>query len=504
MTSYLKTMSVRPLIEAIDTHLEPVDIFKLFRDTPYSCYLDSASHICKLGWMSDNSKYYSVIGIKPFLVFKSKNRKTNIIKGNKTSRLTGNPFTVLKDLFKEYHITGNDFPPPFYCGAVGYFGYDLRHFIERLSSNVEDDLFLPDCILCFYDPLIVYDHLRNKTFICSTGINPGAKKIIKEIKSKLRISGNEILRPSITLRTQDDILKSVTAQDDILKNVASQDDILKSVRFSSNFIKRDYFKAVTKAKEYIAAGDIFQVNLSQRFQTKYSNDTYSLYGNLRNVSPAPFMSYLNFKDLTVISSSPERFLKVSGRIVETRPMKGTRPRGRNKTEDLRLKNELLNSKKDKAELVMIVDLLRNDLGKVCLYDSVKVKNLRTIEGHPTVFQTTSTVGGKLVNSKSCIDLLKACFPGGSITGCPKVRSMEIIDELEPTARGVYTGALGFLTFNGNMDLSIVIRTIVITGKNNTFFQVGGGIVADSEPELEYEETLNKARAMMISLGTTYS
>lgn len=452
-------MPVKPVIEPVYVRRELTDIFGLFGNKAYSCFLDSASHICNLGWLSRGREYYSIIGIEPFLVFKSSGKNAD------------NPFKALKELFREYHIQGNDLPAPFYCGAVGYFGYDLCHFIEKLPSNVLDDLSLPDCILCFYDPMIIYDHRKNKLFICSVGINPESKNITKEIKAKLKEVPERNIPPEPRSEGS----------------------------FSSNFTKQKYLKAVAKAKEYIAAGDIFQVNLSQRFETGYSGDTYALYRKLRGLSPAPFMSYLNFGDLTAISSSPERFLKLSGGIVETRPMKGTRPRGKTKEEDLKLKKELLESRKDKAELVMIVDLLRNDLGKVCKYNSVKVKTLRTIEEHPTVFQTTSTVTGKLVNTRDYIDLLKACFPGGSITGCPKVRSMQIIDELEPTKRGIYTGALGFLSFNGDMDLSIVIRTIVSAGRNNALFQVGGGIVADSIPEAEYEETLNKARAMMLAL-----
>ncbi|MCD5401764.1 aminodeoxychorismate synthase component I, partial [candidate division NPL-UPA2 bacterium] len=264
---------------------------------------------------------------------------------------------------------------------------------------------------------------------------------------------------------------------------------------SSNFVKEDYLKAVRKAKEYIGAGDIYQVNLSQRLSADLSILPFELYKRLRQINPAPFASFLNFDGIAIVSASPERFLCLRGRQVETRPMKGTRPRGQDRREDERQKAELLNSEKDKAELVMIVDLERNDLGRVCEYGSVRLREPRTLEPYATVFQTTATVEGMLRKGKDRVDLLKATFPGGSITGAPKVRAMEIIDELEPTKRNLYTGSLGYLSFSGEMDLNIVIRTFLLK-EGKAYFQVGGGIVADSDPEAEYEETLDKAKALI--------
>jgi len=271
-----------------------------------------------------------------------------------------------------------------------------------------------------------------------------------------------------------------------------------SLKVNSNFTKEKYISTVKKAKEYIASGDIYQVNLSQRFSADLSITPFQLYKRLRRITPAPFGSFLNLEPAAIVSASPERFLKVSDRKVWTRPMKGTRPRGKNKAQDRRLKAALLNSPKDRAELVMIIDLERNDLGRVCEYGTVEVKKFVNLEAHPTVFQTTSTVEGVLRKGKDRIDLLKAAFPGGSITGAPKVRAMEIIKELEPTKRGLYTGSIGYLSFSGEMDLNIVIRTILTKGKR-TYFQVGGGIVADSDPEAEYKETLDKAKALIAAL-----
>ena len=268
---------------------------------------------------------------------------------------------------------------------------------------------------------------------------------------------------------------------------------------SPNFTHQEYLEAVEAAREHIAAGDIFQVNLSQRFEGELAIPSYELYRRLRQINPAPFAAYLNFDEVTILSASPERFLKVDGDRVETCPMKGTRPRGASLAEDEALARELEYSTKDRAENVMIVDLERNDLGRVCCFGTVKVRELCTLERYATVFQLTSTVEGKLQQGKNRIDLLEACFPGGSITGAPKVRAMEIIDELEPTRRSLYTGSVGYLSFSGEMDLNIVIRTILVKD-SRAYFQVGGGIIYDSDPEAEYRETMDKAKALLQALS----
>jgi para-aminobenzoate synthetase component 1 len=271
-------------------------------------------------------------------------------------------------------------------------------------------------------------------------------------------------------------------------------------QLKSNFNKKDYLRAVIKAKRYIKEGDIYQVNLSQRFETQTLSSCAEIYKRLRKLSPSCFSSFLDAGDFQILSSSPERFLKLQGNTVITSPMKGTRSRGKTKKEDMLLKKELINSKKDKAELTMIVDLERNDLGRVCQYGTIKVNALRQLEEYNTVFQTTATVSGRLHKDKDRIDLLRACFPGGSITGCPKIRAMEIIEELEPNRRNVYTGCLGYLSFSGGMDFNILIRTI-LKKQDKVYFGVGGGIIADSEPESEYQETLVKAKAMIEAIGS---
>jgi len=368
---------------------------------------------------------------------------------------------------------------PFLGGAAGYFSYDLGFRFENIKEGgAVDDLHLPDCLVYFYNCLLIFDHIKKCITVFSCGF---PEKSLTLQKSK----AEEDLRRLCRLLNADS------------RRPVSDDSFESSLE--SNLTREEYFKCVNAAKHYISKGDIYQVNLSQRFKTRSNVPGEEIYHKLRQKNPANFSVYLDCGYFQIISSSPERFLKVRGRKVYTQPMKGTRPRGRNKKEDESFKKELLNSSKDKAELLMIVDLERNDLGRVCEYNSIKVNNLRRLEKYKTVFQTTAVISGILKKDVDRIDLLKATFPGGSITGCPKIRSMEIIDMLEPTRRSIYTGSLGYLSFSGDMDLNILIRTILKKG-DNLYFQTGGGIVADSDPLKEYEETLVKAKGMMETIG----
>jgi para-aminobenzoate synthetase component 1 len=413
---------------------------------------------------------------------KSKGKSIWIKTGEETETKRGNPFNLLRKILNTFDIGPTPLSfPPFLGGGVGYLGYDLCHFMEKVPSTAKDDLNIPDLFLAFYDRVLIIDHLLNKIFLAAL-LLPGEKN---PLKRKI----NE-LKKRFFPNPHSQIIKA--------KAKIPEKIVPESFPIRSNFTKSRYLKAVEKAKEYIAAGDIYQVNLSQRFQTRLAIPPFKLYQRLQRINPAPFGAYLNFGEIVVASSSPERFLKVTGKKVETRPIKGTRPRGKDKEEDERLARKLLESEKDRAELIMIVDLERNDLGKVCRYGSVRVRELVELEAYPTVFHTVSTVEGELYPGKDRVDLLKATFPGGSITGAPKIRAMEIIDELEPTKRGIYTGALGYFGFNQTMDLNIVIRTFLIK-EDQVFFQVGGGIVADSDPQREYQETLDKAKALIQSL-----
>jgi len=452
--------------------------FGLFEDRPSSFFLDSGMDPGKL-------RRYSFMGSDPFLVLRSRGEEISLSHSNgERKNIKGNPFDVVNKLLELYSLDAHPAGIPFVGGAVGYFSYDLCHFIERLPSTTVDDLNLPECYLAFYDTVIAFDHLAEKIYLVTTGFPE-----LEEAKRKQRAEEKleELKSTLLNNPLPSNVEESPVA-------VARQDIALKS-----NFTREEYLKAVETSREYIRAGDIFQVNLSQRFEVDLPVSPYELYRQLRRINPAPFANYFNFEGVSVVGASPERFLRVSQDWVQTRPIKGTRPRGKSAAEDEALAQELLSSIKDRAENIMIVDLERNDLGRICRYGTVKVTELAILETYPTVFHLTSTVEGRLRQGKNRVDLLKATFPGGSITGAPKVRAMEIINELEPTRRSVYTGSLGYLSFSQEMDIDIVIRTFIIKG-GRAYFQVGGGIVYDSEPEAEYEETLDKAKALIQALN----
>ncbi len=464
------------LIEEIHTPLTAPEIFELFHRHLNSFFLDSGMCPQRLG-------RYSFIGTDPFLVMRSRGNQVTLISQDKEESREGNPFDVLGKLLETYRLDSPTSPIPFWGGAVGYLSYDLCHFIERLPTTAIDDLQLPESYFGFYDTVVVLDNLENKTYIASTGFPELAgSKRLKRARLRLEEMKNRLSSP---------------LPNDPEANSANASKTTEAI-LKSNFTPEGYMEAVNRVREYIAAGDVFQVNISQRFETELTVTPYELYRRLRQLNPAPFASYLNFDGITIVSASPERFLRVDGDWVETRPIKGTMPRGKDAIEDAVLAQELLDSIKDRAENVMIVDLERNDLGRVCQYGTVKVTELAILETFTTVFHLTSTVIGKLRPDKNRIDLLKASFPGGSITGAPKVRAMEIIDELEPTRRSVYTGAIGYLGFGRNLDFNIVIRTFIIKG-NRAYFQVGGGIIYDSDAGAEYQETLDKAKALIQAL-----
>ncbi|HEX3030722.1 MAG TPA: aminodeoxychorismate synthase component I, partial [Bacillota bacterium] len=353
-------------------------------------------------------------------------------------------------------------------------------------SMAVDDLAVPDCIQGFYDLILAYDHQEENWLVCSSGF-PLLDAEARAARAARRLAqGVSLLEGEAVNRGLELSLPAVMG------------DMAEPENLHTHFTRKEYCAAVQKAKDYIAAGDIFQMNMTQRFDAPLPCPPFELYKVLRTINPAPFASYFNYRDLIIASASPERFLLVSGNRVETRPIKGTRPRGASPDEDLANREELLASAKDRAELVMIIDLERNDLGRVCETGSVRVPDLIRLEEYPTVFHLVSTVEGLIPQGKDTLDILSASFPGGSITGAPKIRAMEIIEELEPVKRGIYTGSLGYISFNGSSDLNILIRTFVIRN-NQVHFQVGGGIVADSDPEMEYEETLHKGRALRAAL-----
>ena len=467
---------MKPIIEEYRIDLTPFQIYRHFSELPHTFLLDSGMDPDKLG-------RFSFLGIEPFLIFISKGNRVDVnLQGWKKS-FTGNPFYVLRELLKKYSSDFRTEEIPFWGGAVGYFSYDLKDFIEKLPDIAVDDLNVPDCQIGFYDCVLICDHLKNKTYLSSSGFPESGEKRVLRARARLDSFKNEL----------EHINKQNGTQPGDAVMISSDVDL------KSNFTKEEYLKRILKAKEYISKGDIYQVNLSQRFSADCEIPPFNIYSILRSINPAPFGAYLNFGDVQIASASPERFIKVENGNIQTRPIKGTRPRGRNGYMDRVLRQELSASVKDRAENLMIVDLERNDLGRICDYGSVRVSEFMICEEFPTVFHLTSTIEGKLKAGVDAVDVLLNCFPGGSITGAPKIRSMEIIEELENVKRSIYTGAVGYIGFNGDMDTSIVIRTF-ISKKNKLYFNVGGGIVYDSVPENEYDETLHKARALMDAIG----
>lgn len=447
------------MIKEINTGLNSFEIFTIFKDEKDSFILDSAMDPNKLG-------RYSFISSNPFKVLKYKNNKEN-------------PLNNLQDELKKYKAINNTHLP-FVGGAVGYLSYDLGNYLEKLPRTAKDDTNVYDLYFGFYNYVIVIDHLEGKTYIATPDLDIEKEKIILSlVEEKIK---NAELRG--------------------IDNICYEEKDIEPIKLKSNFTKEEFKNAVKKVQNYIKQGDIYQANLTQRFSGKTSLSSYELYRDLRRISPAPFGAYLNFKGYNILSNSPERFIKCINNKIETRPIKGTRPRGRNKEEDLKLQEELRNSEKDRAELLMIVDLERNDIGRISKIGSVDVPELFVIEPYANVNHLVATVVGEIEDNKDCIDVIKATFPGGSITGAPKIRAMEIIDELEPTQRNVYTGSIGYIGFNGDMDLNIAIRTIV-KEDDNVYFQVGGGMTWDSNPDDEYQETLDKAKSIMKALRGYY-
>ncbi len=436
-------MSHQPVVRK-QPWTEPCDRFAEFAAKPHAVWLDTAT----------GTTGYSILAAGPTKIIRSKGSHTDIITPTGSTAAKGNPFDILSEhLALHQHDASADFP---LGAAIGYFGYDLKNFVEKLPAKAVDDIGLPDCWFGFYDSLLVFDHNARQVF--------------------------EVGRAGPARRAVDDRRRS--------PDRAERDAVL-----HSTFTRDSYRAAILRAKQYIAAGDIYQVNLSQRFQCEVDASAPELYRALRESNPAPYCAYLDIGEAQILSSSPECFLNIHDRHVVTRPIKGTRPRGATSEEDTRIAAELLASPKDNAELVMITDLERNDLGRVCEFGSVRVSELVRVETYATVHHLVSTVEGRLRGDVSPVDCVRACFPGGSITGAPKIRAMEIIDELEPHARGVYTGAIGFLGYNGLTHLNVAIRTVVQQGRELTF-HAGGGIVADSEPDAEYDETLVKAQGIL--------
>jgi len=390
----------------------------------------------------------------------------------------GDPFSALRDLLAQYPPGSADANrPPFTAGLVGYFGYETAHAIEHLPDTGSDDLNLPDLAFMIVDEVLVQDHESGTVALYVTGCGPDAAA-----QARARTAAWQTELATLARR----------------RPPASRARATSSVR--AHFDRDRYKAAVQQCREHILAGDVFEVCLTHRLEMNLPGTAYELYGALRDINPAPFASYLQLPGFQVVSASPERFLQLDrDGLAESRPIKGTRPRGETPAADARIKAELGTAAKDLAENIMIVDLVRNDLGKVCEIGSVSVPELQVVETYATVHQLVSTVRGQLKPQYDALDLVRACFPGGSMTGAPKIEAMKIIDTIEPVTRGVYSGALGFIDGGGAMDLAMVIRTIVCQDGVGTF-GVGGAIVADSDPDDEYDETMDKARALIAAFA----
>lgn len=447
--------------------LRAIQAFDLLAGVPQLSFLDSGGHPGELGRRS-------FVAVCPFLVvrFKGSEALLEWPRTGQTESWSGNPFELLRRLLREH--PAEEHPVPLAPGGVvGYLAYDLFPHVEQLSPRAVDELGIPDLYLCFHDVVGVFDHETGETWVAVSdwGGPSGPKRELLDLWRSL---------PSLAPKP------------------VAPPNWSQCGELELNFSREGYRRAIRRAKELIAAGEIYQVNLSQRFKVPQREEPGAFYRRLRGISPAPFGACLVDRDHAVFSNSPERYLLIDGDHIETRPIKGTRPRGRDGEEDRRLARELLQSEKDRAEHVMIVDLERNDLGRVCQYASVHVPRFEVIESYANVHHMVSTVAGRVHPSRDAVDCIRNSFPGGSITGAPKVRAMEVIDDLEPTARGVYCGSIGYIDFAGRVDLNIAIRTAV-QKEDHLSFQVGGGIVADSDPDAEYEETLTKAQAFLKAL-----
>ncbi|MEI8199931.1 MAG: aminodeoxychorismate synthase component I [Eubacteriales bacterium] len=459
--------------EEIRTQRTAEEIFRLFRNESQAVFFDSALQ-------SGQQGQFSILLFDPFLVFSSKGTCTEIIEDNRLVRNEGDPLGQLKSLLAKYAVKPSPEALPCENGcAAGFISYDFGSVLEKLPDTAIEEMDIPHLMFGFYDTAVVVDHKHGRTYVCASSREPQGDKE-QETYERRKI---------------DRICRVISLGKSLLDDSLCEDA---PREFVSDFSQAEYCDMVEKAREYIHNGDIFQVNLSQRIRTRISGDAYDVYRKLRTANPAPFACYLHFGDLRVMSSSPERFFHLKDGWIETRPIKGTRPRGISALTDLVLQDELLNSEKDLAELVMIIDLERNDLGKICKMGSVEVTELVKIEAYATVFHLVSTIRGELADGLDVTDCIRATFPGGSISGVPKIRAMEIIDELEPVKRNIYTGAIGYMGFDGTSDFNIAIRTIV-ADKEQAFYQVGGGIVWDSDPESEYIETLNKGSAIRHAL-----
>lgn len=470
------------LVEALPWPGGPETLYARLRGRPGLVVLDSGMEPRDESWFPSGRWCFAAFA--PFAVLECRLDGHRLISEDATRWVRGDPFELLQEVLEQYALPVGAGPTPLPAGGIGFLAYDLRVFLESLSVR-PDDLGLPLAYIGFYDAVLAYDRREEMLYLTSTGLP--ARGHARTVRAAAR------------MRALQDLLRSASATTVSVQPEAVRPTEAEAVR--SSFTRPDYLEALRRVKAYIAAGEVYQVNLAQRFAVPWTGTAGTLFARLRRSNPAPFAALIHGPDFAVVSASPERFLHLDARsgVVHTRPIKGTRPRGAGLAADARLARELLSSAKDQAEHVMIVDLERNDLSRVAERASVQVSEMLALEPFPTVWHLVSTIEAVLRPGTGRMALLRAAFPGGSITGAPKIRAMEIIEELEPVPRGVYTGAIGYFSFDGHLDLNIAIRTIILKD-GRAWFHAGGGIVADSDPEAEYRETLDKARALFTALG----
>lgn len=457
--------------------------FKIVQDAKYSFLLESVEGEEKVA-------RYSFLAKNPELVFQSKGRDAEILQFNDRGtnraplKVIDTPLSFLREIMSQYRFVGIDDLPPFCGGMVGYIGYDTVRFFEQLPQKTQDDLYLPDIVMVLAKNLVIFDHRSHKIKVvaCVTHDPKNTPRQRRKLYDKAVFDIDSLIA---------ELNRPLSVNHDSYVTPVH-------LKVRSNYTESQFKNIVTLAKQKIKAGDIIQTVLSQRFEAKVRTDPFNIYRSLRALNPSPYMYFLNFDGIHIVGSSPELLIRCENDIVETRPIAGTRPRGKDEKEDQRLALDLLDDPKEKAEHIMLVDLGRNDLGRVCEKGSVKVSEFMTIEKYSHVMHIVSNVKGKLKKDKDIFDVLAASFPAGTVSGAPKIRAMEIIEELESVSRGPYAGCIGYFSFSGNLDTCITIRTIIVKD-GVAYIQAGAGIVADSNPQKEYIETINKAQAQIAAI-----
>lgn len=482
--------------EILADRLTPVSAFEALTASrapdagnPYAFLLESVEG-------GERQGRYSFLGANPSLVFRSKGRHATIAQDGQTRSLDiapgEDPLSLLQELLSRYRYVPSPDLPQFCGGAVGFFGYDVVRFFENLPDNNPDEMGVDDACFLFTDTLLIFDHVRHRMqILCNAHVTgdpdaayDAACAKIEQLVLRLRTSGGEEERGR--------------REEEKRRGEYKANAISASLNVVSRFPRDEYEAAVERCRQYILAGDAFQVVLSQRFAVELNVSPFDVYRALRYVNPSPYMFYLDLGERKLIGTSPEILVSLMGDVVRLRPIAGSRPRGETVQEDARYADDLLADEKERAEHIMLVDLGRNDCGRVCEYGTVTVDELMTVEKYSHIMHIVSNVTGKLAAGKNAFDVLRACFPAGTVSGAPKVRAMQIIDEQEPTRRGFYAGSVGYFSYSGDMDMAITLRTMFVDGQT-AYLQAGGGLVADSTPAYEYQECLNKARALLTAI-----